>query len=441
MLLHVGLFIQYRPLKHMWHLLVKMEGPSLNPATITVLNKITDFIATKKNPSSIGDEKVTEEQKDKKPEVSSNRNKPPIQRQEFVWDNIIQWLVTAILGLTILNVSADFFRNYTVTCHVETDRRDEAAYVNNYCYSSLPKSEFFTLYVIIHGFLIIAPHFIWKTLFEAYINFFFDLVKDLDQLKDRQTGEYDPHNFDIVSKVKNHQAPFLYIGYLGKLIVQLLFTVGSFFASGFAFAHEFNEVFDCPNNINESPKGWDLNDTVPCVYPSIRFLQLLQYGDFALLSIIFLVLVYAIFWTAIQCHPKELGYSKIAQFCFESCLNLEDYTFKRKTKYLGPQYDRIRSNMDFLIMMLFRASSGRGATLREMLIEKEIQERQSKDSELLQLFLNQKDEKDATAIFKKANFRAVIKRIGHKGSPRYEIETKYRPKLGLADDMVSKRLN
>ena len=421
-------------------------------ASAAVINKVAGIFQEVEKKISSRKEKDEDEEKKQKssdPEQDVSSTRTSVHRQEFLWDSIIQWLVAAIFGLTLLDVSANFFRNYTVSCHVETTIRDEVAYVNNYCYGSLPRSEYFTLYVIIHGFLLIGPHVLWKVVSEAYINYFFDLCNGLDRLRDRLTGDYAPRNSDIVSRLLSEfkmqsyvdigkwKFPLLFGGYILKLVIQALTCVGSILFSAVYF-HNFPEVFPCPKNLDVNSYGWHLNTTVTCVYPSIHFMSLLQYGDFILMSLILSVLIYAFVWV-IQCHPKELGQSKIAEMCSQSCLRPSDYTYTFM-KYLTPRYDSIKNDMDFLLMMLFRASSGKGATLKEMLIKDMMNQHYGKDDELLQLFLNQRDEEDVDQLFKQARFRAIIKKVGQKevkkGSPRYIIETKLRPKLGLADDMV-----
>ena len=400
---------------------------------------------------SKGNKQEDEKQKEKpkRNDPADNSSRTSVHKEEFLWDSIIQWLVAAIFGLSLLDVSANFFRNYTVSCHVETDLRDEAAYVNNFCYGSLPRSEYFTLYVIIHGFLIIGPHILWKTVSDSYINYFFDLCNGLDRLRDRLTGDYDPRNSDIVSRlvsefqtqsyidIWNWKVPLLFGSYILKLAIQLIVSTGSVLFSAIYF-HNFPEVFPCPKNLDPNSYGWHLNTTVTCVFPSIHFMALLQYGDFILLGLIILVLAYAFIWV-LQCHPKELGQSKIAEICSQSCLIPNDYTYTY-TKYIRPRYDAIKNDMDFLLMMLFRASSGKGATLKEMLIKDMMGQHYSKDDELLQLFLEQRDEEeDVTQLFKQARFRAIIRDIGTGGSPRYIIESKLKPKLGLTDDKVTNK--
>jgi hypothetical protein len=356
-----------------------------------------------------------------------------IHFEEFQWDYFLKWLVTTILGLTLLNASVDFLRNYAVSCYIDTANRDEATYVNNYCFGSLPQTEYFTLYVIIHGALIYVPHILWKTINSAYLKFFFNLVNSLDRLRDRSTGDYRPQNFDIILRIENEfTMRRLFLTYILKLVIQLVFSIGSILFSAIYF-HNFKYVFRCPTNIEVSPVGWHLNSTVDCVYPSLRFLNLLQYADFLLLVLITFLLFYGLIW-CIWRHPDELGYKTIAEMCSRSCLIATDYHYKQKK--LSVRYDCIGTDVDFLLMVLFRASSGAGATMKDMLIENLMTKHYGKDRELLQLLLNQKDvAQDAAELFKQAKFRQIIKESGKSGSPRFVIETKYRPQLGLADDM------
>ena len=434
-----------------------MELPHVPGSTLDTINRLVGYIQQiEENFTKSNETKEDKEEEDNKTEEEEvPKTVAPIRQHEFLWDNMIQWLVTAIFGLTLLNVSADFFRNYTIACHVDTNRRDEVTYVNNYCFNSLPRSEYFTLYIIIHGFLIIGPHVLWKTISKSYLNFFFDLVSRLDRLRDRMTGDYSPYNFDIITRIENEftqktsislfgkvlfKVPPLFAGYIVKLIGQCAMIIISVLFSAIYFDN-FADVFECPKNLNNNTIGWYLNSTVHCVYPSLRFLSLLRYGDHFLLGLALLVSLYGLLWCFIR-HTQELGYDKIAEICSQSCLTPEDYIYKQMS--IMTRHDCIRSDMHFLIMMLFRASSGSGATIKDMLIEKIMSKHYGKDSELLQLFLNQRDsEEDATELYKQARFRQKIKssvNFGQlQGSPRFEVENDFKPSLGLADDMVSYR--
>lgn len=389
-----------------------------------------------------------------------------LERKDYQWDDIIKWLVGAIFGLTILNVSSDFFRNYVITCYVPNDTsRDDVAYINNYCYSSLPRSEYFTLFIVIHGFLIIGPHVLWKTIFNSNFKFFFDLVSNLDRLRDTSTGEFTEKNFKIVTRLQSEFSRTIKIGpiklspiytfYRIKLLSQLLSASGSIIFS-LAFFDDFSEMFPCPSDshsdgiISDDTK-WPIPHSVFCVYPSIRFLSLLRYGDFFLVGSIIFILIYALFWTLLR-HTTELGSHTVATFSAHSNLHKDSYFFPSFWK--RPFSPGIKTDLDFLVLSLFRASSGQGMTFKDLQISQEMKRQYNRDSELLQLIVTHKwqmkicertraegeigvhRESDAKELYKRAGFRWDVK-VGFHGSPRFEIESKNKPLLGL-EDMVSK---
>ena len=376
-----------------------------------------------------------------------------IQRKEFQWDEVLKWLVAAIFGLTLLNVSADFFRNYTVTCYVpNSTSRDDVSYINNYCHSSLPRSEYFTLFIIIHGFMIIGPHVLWRTMFDANFHFFFDLVSNLDRLRESSSGEYSQKNFEIIARLEDEYTrpvvinllrwqinlPSIYAFYLIKLIVQLLAVIGSIFFIEIFF-DDFSEMFTCPtpsqqDSIISDPRRWPISHSVVCVYPSLRFLSLLRYGDLILLCLIAIVLIYALFWCILR-HNEQLGHKSIATFCTHSNLPQDSYISCSLLK--SPFTPGIRTDLDFLTLMLFRASSGRGVTFKELQIIREMRCQYDRDGELLQLIINHnaqraQRETDAEECFKQAGFRWSVK-VDFRGSPRFQVESQAKPLLGLVN--------
>ena len=99
---------------------------------------------------------------------------PVLEPKLFFWDNIISYLASAILGLSMSNIVVDFLRpeSNAVACFVASlNNRDQVAYVNNYCNDFLPFAENFSLALVIHDILLLAPHYLWKVYFSARIDF------------------------------------------------------------------------------------------------------------------------------------------------------------------------------------------------------------------------------------------------------------------------------
>ena len=148
----------------------------------------------------------------------------PVKQKDFYWDRITFILVSAILGLSFLDISIEFFRGSEVQCYFEIDNFTlaKASYINSFCYGSLPDSQYYLIFILVSALIIIAPHFLWSAYFAAHFDFFFDLIKKLDRLRDSSTGEYNPQNFERVKKLEEKFSKSrIFMFYKMKLMVQL----------------------------------------------------------------------------------------------------------------------------------------------------------------------------------------------------------------------------
>ena len=57
---------------------------------------------------------------------------------------------------------------------------------------------------MVSALVIIAPHYLWSAYFAAHFDFFFDLIKKLDRLREDCTGEYNPQNFAHAKKLEEN---------------------------------------------------------------------------------------------------------------------------------------------------------------------------------------------------------------------------------------------
>ena len=197
--------------------------------TKTVVEKAMDSRADK----IVFNEKglqTNEEPSEKNPSRSNVPGDTPITPKDFYWDQILFYLVSGILGLSFLDISVEFFRGSIIQCYVadKTATREQVAYLNNYCYDSLPNSQYYLIFVLISAVVIIAPHYLWTSYFGAHFNFFFDLAKKFHRLRDTNTGRYDPYNFEIYKKLEQKffsTNPWIFRWYKLKLVGQLLFCI------------------------------------------------------------------------------------------------------------------------------------------------------------------------------------------------------------------------
>lgn len=329
-----------------------------------------------------------------------------IQPKDFIWDQFLKYLATAIALLTALDVTVQFLRGGGLNCFVpdpteSTDdngttqlqsTRDQAAYVNTFCFESITLNEYYPVFILIQGLFLVAPNYLWVSLFGGQFDFFFGLVKQLDRLRSRKTGEYKPKNLEIVHKLEaEFSEEWRWFGmfplYIVKLLSQLCLAIAAIILNASLFPQsDFSFVFNCPRGFageNASrPDGWTLDFQVKCVYPSFRILSKLQLADYLLLVLFTLTVLYGLIWCAKR-HKNALGYKEVALFAFTSSLCPDVHVFPELWKQ--PFTPGIRSDLDFLLMRLFRTDSGHGQVFRDILVDKELKRRVQEDHELLYL--------------------------------------------------------
>ncbi|XP_019860386.1 PREDICTED: uncharacterized protein LOC109588697 [Amphimedon queenslandica] len=353
-----------------------------------------------------------EDETNKKPldQVSSHNNgDTPITPKDFYWDQILLYLVSAILGLSFLNTTVEFFRGSTIHCYISDTGTslDQVTYLNNYCYSSLPNSQHYLIFTLISALIIIAPHYLWASYFGAYFDFFFDLTKKLHRLRDTKTGEYNSYNFELVKKLeqKFSSNPWMFRWYKLKLLTHLVTCTIFEIVNAFYFeADDFNKSFPCPADSSIlNTTVWPLPEQLNCVYNSLTLLYFLRNTALGLVAAAIVVIMIGLVWCFLP-HTTELGAKDIAAFCDFSCLPPEEYTFPSLWKVVLSIFScageeriwstsnvkqvfspRIHTDLDFLVTRLFYSDSGHGQVFKEIQILKELEYRSIQDHKLMYL--------------------------------------------------------
>ncbi len=367
-----------------------------------------------------------------------------IEPKDFFWDQFLKYISSGILALTVLNVSVEFLRGGGVTCFTPAARvelttpeqeeydltRNQAEYINNYCARSIPSTEYFPVYILVHGILLIAPHYVWSALFKGDFDSFFSIVKKLDRLRDSMTGEYNLKNFDRVTKLETEyggKRRWIFWSYIFKLVLQLAVCIGSIVFSA-AYFIDFSFSFQCPEDFSIEngtiiyPDNWPINATVPCVFTSLRLLGIVRYGDHMLLTLAMGITIYGLLW-CFRRHIKELGFQAIANFAFKSCLSPDSFVFPQAImwKYLFPCFSRfacrrrncccqknclkcrffteshlfsprIQNDLEFMLMVLFGSDSSHGRVFKDIQVSKELKKQKDRDHQLLHLYINVQQE-------------------------------------------------
>ena len=186
----------------------------------------------------------------------------------------------------------------------------------------------------------------------------------MDRLPSRETGKYREKNFEILKQLENHFVKsYIFLMYVGKLLSQLCTVIVSMTISEAYFQNEyFSFTFECSVSIDQPPQGRISPIIVSCVYSSFRLFVLLKNLNIFLLSIALISLICGIVWCFIR-HSEELGSKDVALFAFSSGLRPSDYP----EEYIhNPFNPRIRNDLDFLVLKLFRADSSHGFVFKDI---------------------------------------------------------------------------
>ena len=329
-----------------------------------------------------------------------NEDEGSIKPREFFWDSVTLYVVFALIGLTTIDVVTEFIRQPEVQCFSRDNQtllNDFQDYVNEFCASALPTTEFFTTFSFIHGFLIAAPHFLWLNQFGGRFAFFFQLASTIERQRDEESGDYAKKNLIIADQLEdaftvyNLKQNSIFQLYFAKLVVQWLLSIIGLVVAVFVFT-EFNTSFSCPATLAEaqdSTGSWPLfGEQVTCVFTSLRLIEWIRIAYLVLLSLTIITLTWSLIWCT-SSHSSELGYKKVAVFVFQSGLParyfVPDYEvptchrcFQKfyllftSIPWLPLKGPRINTDLDFMMMRLFRTDGGLGHVLKDILILKEV---------------------------------------------------------------------
>ena len=328
--------------------------------------------------------------------VSSEKNSektPMLEPKLFFWDILIFYLASAILGLSVSNTIVDFMRPEpnSVVCFSSFNNRDQAAYINDYCNNFLPEN--FTLALVIHGVLLLLPHYLWKVYFSARMDFFFTHAAKLETIRDRNTGEYPHRNFNVVDYMHREfqERKDILIGYVLKLILQFIVVLVAIATTTRLF-QDFTIQFYCSDVDDEDP----VFQRVKCSYAKLRFVSILRWADYIFLGLSVAVVGYGLYWCLLKNHP-ELGHQGTSQFCYDSCINSKHCETKNhwyhldlllllnslfSTKAKGKRY-RLESDLHFLLMSLFSTNAGLGRVFKSVQVANDISQELNADLESL----------------------------------------------------------
>lgn len=325
--------------------------------------------------------------------------------RDFFWDSITLYVVGIIIALTGIDAITEFLRGSSVSCLLPPGQKDHEKFINSICASSLPATGYFPIFIVVHGILIAIPHYLWLNHYGGNFEFFFSQVREMDRNRNVGSGEYSDENYVAVQQLSKafstYKQNWMFILYVLKLFIQFLLTLAGFSVAILVFEN-FDEVFSC--NLISTPIE---NVTqVECVFSSLRLYKVIWVADLILLALLILCFVWSLMW-CFSTHSTELGYKRVALFCFQTGMSPQHYVpigwhYRPVTElcervfmslpWLGPE-PHIHTNLDFLVLKLFRTDSGLGFIFKEMQILQQIKHHNDNDQRQTNLHRRQQESK------------------------------------------------
>ena len=318
-----------------------------------------------------------------------------LKPREFFWDSVILYLVSVILALSAVDALTEFIRGTGVSCVTSGGLVEESVmeYINSYCAGSLPITEYIPAFIFIHGLAISIPHFLWLATYGGQFDYFFSVVKKLDHFRDETTGKYPKQNIDLVRQLEQSFTTFgrnsIYWLYVGKLGLQSVFALASLVLATYYFT-DFDVYFHCPRNNNTDDEFWPLSTGVTCVFTSLKLLYWIRIADILLICLIVCSLLWG-FWFCASGHPTELGSKEVARFSFQSGIQPQYYVShcwyapKRLSGFLVRFFTlpftvpRVSTDLDFMLLKLYRTNAGFGKIIKDIQIDLRIQNMTEQD--------------------------------------------------------------
>ena len=358
-----------------------------------------------------------------RPEEENNSFRP----REFFWDNVTLYVVSVIFALAAVDVLTEFIRGSNVSCLValadnSSDKYTDSLndYVREFCSAYVPSTELFPAYIFVHALLVAIPHYLWLNHYGGNFDYFFAQASLLDRLRDEKTGKYSENNRLILQQLTTafatHKKNWMFGLYVVKLSIQLLITLAGLIITIVVFT-DFKTTFYCPENLNNNndPEFWPFSERVICVFKSLRLFGNIRMANIILLCLLTNALAWSLLW-CLSPHRAELGSQKEARFSFETGIAPDFYVppFQLSSCLLNfplqsishPLYrflaslpipifvgPKISTNLDFMVMKLFRTDSGLGHVFREMQVLQWIKEKEDHEQGIVELHKSQQASK------------------------------------------------
>lgn len=313
--------------------------------------------------------------------------------REFFWDAVTRYVAGIIISVAGINYLIQFLQGNRISCFTPKFSSD---FFNVYCAPGVPKSQYFPAFMTVHAILILIPHALWTNNFSNSLEFFFTQVRKLDLSRNIYTGSHKKDDYTIINKILNifsiHGQNGMYISYIVSVVVQIVIILAGMFVAIFYFT-DFKEVFFCPMRMDTHSelKFWPFKGPIRCVSNSLNLFAAIRLLDLILLMLLLLSKFWSLVWCSAS-HSQILGMHEVALFSYQSGMSTKEYEFDSKLTRNIPGFaghllqllllwtpfcgsgPRISTNMDFLMLKLYRTNKGLALMLRDMFIYSKIRD-------------------------------------------------------------------
>ena len=318
--------------------------------------------------------------------------------KKFVWDELLQYMALVSGVLVLIGLGSEYFLDRGLACTVSTSMsRDEARFAVMWCSSNMQVRlvDGIPFVIFVQGLFLAGPHLLWETMAASALEQFFAMVPSLSRLRDRQTGQYPFETVEIVRKLRatygeTSQTGARYFSrYRLKLWVQLiasliflavlgsLFYYTDFFAIHFICTEvgEDSATFRRAGYLNSSTlTGYNPYDTL-CTYTTATSMSVIWGADVLVLIITTIAAISGVAWCMKPHYWAKLDYKSYASFLYSFSMNdtgAARQCFKPHSRH--KKAVKIRTDLDFLVMMLFTKDNGQGETFFDVQVELELEE-------------------------------------------------------------------
>ena len=303
-----------------------------------------------------------------------------VEQKDFPWDQFIKYVSSAILALTLVNITLEFLTGDGISCFHPFDVAGKALtltharFINGYCSDSLPRTTYLPTYIFAHGLLFVIPHYVWSAFFKKDFDSFFLVATKINLLRDSSIGEYSEENFSRVRKLEKEYGGgrSIFFCFVLKLALQLLLSIFVLGISGGVFHGRFSSSFNCSLPLTEAGvvlEEFPENVTVLCVHSNLRTLYVVWITDFILTALVGVLATWGLLWCVLMwCglnNGRQLGHDLVTDFAVESLLEPNAYVSPGRKQDFEKA---IKSDLDFLLLTLYRSDTIYGEAFREIMV-------------------------------------------------------------------------